>query len=401
MNIREFMRKSQFPILLALGTYPLDAVALAFFAPKLLPYAWVMPAVYAVLAIIMLVLPAKPRILLSICGALLMILPCALFLTDLVRNITLTIAAAYAGMLFWSLFMPGWDSRTELSVGWLSLCLFAGLIGCFFAMLAVPLEPYAWGIRLSFLGFVLLAMLSLNRGSLNLAMRESRGFTASMLRKNLLLTVSMFAIALIIALIPALGELVRLCIIGILRLILALQNLGAEETTGDTTAPPASVEDWQSAVLDGMEIQQTSAQTFAIMTALVLVVLIPGLIFLLYRLGKLMITGLHRLVQLFDKAAHTQQADFFDEITDTREDTHRAAAGKKMRPRLVWPRSMTPTEQIRYRYRRLLARHPEWKRHDTARETLPEEAAKLYERARYSDHPITAADANRFQNETK
>lgn len=401
MNIPEFMRKSQFPLLLALGTYPLVAAVLAYFAPALLPYAWVMPAVYAVLAIIMLALPGKPRVLLSICGALLMVLPCALFLTDLVRNITLTIAAVYAGMLFWSLFMPGWDHRTELPGGWLNFCLFSGLIGCLFAAFDVQLAPFAWGIRLSFLGFALLAMLSLNRGSLNLAMGESRGFTVSMRRKNLLLTVGMFAIALIIALIPALGELVKQCIIWILWLILTLQNQGAEEPTAETTLPPATTEDWRSAVLEGIEMRQTSGQTLAMMTALVLVVMIPGVIFTLYRLGKLLIKGLRQLVELLDKAAQVQQADFYDEITDTREDAQRTAGRKKTRSSLMRPRSLTPTERIRYRYRRLLAKHPEWKRHDTARDTLPEEAAKLYERARYSDHTITAADADRFKNETK
>ena len=96
--------------------------------------------------------------------------------------------------------------------------------------------------------------------------------------------------------------------------------------------------------------------------------------------------------------------DFQDEITDTREDgesEHFRGKAKAAKPILPMTGKMTPTEQIRYRYRRLAEKHPEWKHSHTARENLPKAAAQLYERARYSDHVITEQDAETFKNETK
>jgi len=40
--------------------------------------------------------------------------------------------------------------------------------------------------------------------------------------------------------------------------------------------------------------------------------------------------------------------------------------------------------------------HPEWSDGSTARENLPEEAAAVYERARYSEHPVSPEEAARF-----
>ena len=408
MNIREFIRKSQFPILLALGTYPMVAVLLMFIAPELLHYGWLFPGAYAALSIVMLVLPGKPRILLCVCGALLLTLPCGLLLQGKGRDVTLLIGVLYAALLFWSLYLPGWESQTELSAGWLCSCFAIGLIGCFFAWFDPHFKPAAWGIRFSFLGFVLLAMLSMNRGSLNLAVGDTRSFTAPMRRKNLLLTVGMFGIALALAAIPWLYDLLETGFGWIVRLITILQNMltqpeeTTEQTLMETTMIPTSAENWRDVLLEGMQTQRASEQTLAIMTAVVLVVVIPALSFALYRLGKWLVKKLHRLIVLVEQAANTQQADFVDEITDTREDTRRERVrDKKRRNPMPWLRNMTPAERIRYRYRRLLTKHPEWKDHETARENLPEEAAQLYERARYSDHPITVGDADRFQNETK
>ncbi len=408
MNIREFIRKSQFPILLALGTYPMVAVLLMFVAPELLHYGWLFPGVYAMLSIVMLVLPGKLRILLCICGALLLTLPCGLLLQGKGHDVILSIGVLYAALLFWSLCMPGWESHTELSAGWLCCCFVIGLVGCFFATFGVHFEPAAWGIRFSFLGFVLLAMLSLNRGSLNLAVGDTRSFTASMRRKNLLLTVGMFGIALAVAAIPWVYDLLAAGFGWIVRLISTLQNMltrpeeTTEQTLVETTIIPPSAENWRDVLLEGKETQRTSEQTLAIMTAVVLVVVIPVLIFVLYRLGKWLVKKLHRLIVFIEQAANTQQADFVDEITDTRDDSRRERSRKKKRRNAMpWLRNMAPAERIRYRYRRLLTKHPEWKDYDTARENLPEDAAELYERARYSDHPITAGDADRFQNETK
>lgn len=411
MSIREFFRKSQFPVLLALGTYPLAACVAAFVAPELLELAWLFPLAYAVMGILTLLLPAKPRLVLGVFGALLLMLPCGLYLQGMVRNVALVIAAMYGALLFWSLQLPAWEPRRELGAGWIGCCFAIDLVGYFLACFEDRVAPVALEIKLTLFAFVLFAMLSMNRGSLNLASGESRGFTAVMRRKNLLLTAGMFGIALLIALIPSLFNLVVAIFNWIVRLIAWLRDMLASlvpaentvETTTEATSVATSAEAWMDAVLEEKDFFRNNETTSIMMTAIVLAVLIPAAVFALYRIGKLLVKGVRRLVELIDRAANAQAEDFVDEITDTREDTARHVSKDRKRPRLSVSAlgKMTPAERIRYRYRRLLGKHPEWKDHNTARETLTEEAAKLYELARYSDHPITDSDADQFQNETK
>ena len=64
-------------------------------------------------------------------------------------------------------------------------------------------------------------------------------------------------------------------------------------------------------------------------------------------------------------------------------------------------RAMTPAQRIRYRYQRLLYKHPNWDQGSTARENLPTVAAAVYEQARYSSHPVTQEDAALFVSKTK
>ena len=52
-------------------------------------------------------------------------------------------------------------------------------------------------------------------------------------------------------------------------------------------------------------------------------------------------------------------------------------------------------------YARLLRKKPQWTSSSTARENLPENAAALYERARYSEHPISSEDADSFVREIR
>ena len=51
------------------------------------------------------------------------------------------------------------------------------------------------------------------------------------------------------------------------------------------------------------------------------------------------------------------------------------------------------------RYSILRGKHPEWEKSHTARETLNEPSAQLYEKARYSSHEITPQDSEAFANQ--
>ena len=67
----------------------------------------------------------------------------------------------------------------------------------------------------------------------------------------------------------------------------------------------------------------------------------------------------------------------------------------------VFEQRLTPTERIRYQYRRLSEKHKDWIAASTARENLPADAAAVYERARYSNHPISDEDAVQFKAKTR
>ncbi len=410
MNIREFFRKSQFPILIGLGTYPVAACAAAYFALDLLSLAWIFPVVYAALAILALLLPTKPRWILGVFGVVLLVAPCVLYLPITVMGTALVIAVMYSVLLFWSLQFSAWEPSRELGAGSIGIGLAINLVSYVLTFFEPGLAPAALQIKAALFFFVLLAMLSMNRGSLNLASGESRGFTAVMRRKNLFLTMGMFGIALLFALIPSLSKLVAAIFAWITQLIAWLRNMLAsmvpEETTVETTVAvtiaPTVAEGWMDAVLDGKEVYRHSESVNVMMTAIVLVVMIPVSLAVLYGISKLLVHGVRRLAALISRAANAQTEDFVDEITDTRENARYARSSEKRPHRRVQVLGkMPPAERIRYHYRRLLSKHPQWQDHHTARENLAEEAAVLYERARYSDHPVTDLDAERFQKETK
>ena len=99
----------------------------------------------------------------------------------------------------------------------------------------------------------------------------------------------------------------------------------------------------------------------------------------------------------------TASEDYEDEITSTRDEdgVERESAFSRLRRMAAQDeRGLDPAQQVRSRYRRLKQRR-RWAEAATARETLPAEAAALYERARYSGQAMTDAEAERFREGTK
>jgi hypothetical protein len=120
---------------------------------------------------------------------------------------------------------------------------------------------------------------------------------------------------------------------------------------------------------------------------------------ILYALGRTIWKALVRLMHRFSKYMSTVSEDYEDEITDTRdygEQTRARSSRRSRRASVAESKDMPAGERIRRRYLRLLYKHPEWGRGSTARENLPLAAAPLYEQARYSNHPLTDGDAERF-----
>jgi hypothetical protein len=129
------------------------------------------------------------------------------------------------------------------------------------------------------------------------------------------------------------------------------------------------------------------------------VISVVMVVMLFARIFRILRGKLQELIVSLGKFAASASEDYIDEVTDTREDVSAEQLEKKRRPArmpLREPRNLEPVEKIRFRYRKLLLKHPEWDPGATARETLAEDAARLYERARYSGRPVTEAEAEGF-----
>ncbi len=407
MRSAEFFRKLQLVALLALDSYPVTACIIIFVAPELLMYMWLFPAVYSALCVLSFALPAKLRLPFGIFGAVLFLLPCDLLLESNTRNMILAFGLGYGGLLIWSMRIPGWDSDREMPMGWLGAGFVILLIGCLWSRYEPRLATVETAIRISFFVFVLLSMLSLNRGSLLLSAGNKRGFSPAMRQKNVLLTVGIFAIALAVALIPSLLNLVKWLFDAVSTLVAKVAELFPEATVPETTIQEtieATTGEGMGALFENLPEHRTSEATYIIMTVITLSIMIPVGGYCIYKIVTGLGRGLRNLTQGIVEAAGNQAEDFQDEISDTREDAESEYyRGDRDKPRRSMPslRNMTPAERIRYRYRRLASKHPEWKHHNTARENLQSDAAQLYERARYSDHPITEQQAEEFKNKIK
>lgn len=120
--------------------------------------------------------------------------------------------------------------------------------------------------------------------------------------------------------------------------------------------------------------------------------------FLLQKLWKF----LKKLLLDVNRYASEVAEDYQDEVTMTRESGAKEwLRAMKHRLSKVDERALSSGERIRYRYLRLLVKHPEWSAGSTARENLPDEAARLYEKARYSAHSITENEADQFADRIK
>jgi len=411
MNGKEFLRKSQFVLLIALGCYPATLMAALFIEPALLPSSWIYPLVFGITGLGALAMPGKPRLIWGILGALLLTVPCFVFLSGAVCAFGLLIGIIYCGLLLCVMGMGRWEAGKELPSGWLAVLLALLLIGCFVSFAEERVAYAALPLRICLFVFLFFAMRSLNRSSLFLAAGGKRSFSPVMVRKNTVMTLVLFFAALTIALLPSAWELVKWLISLLGQLLSWLQALLAalapEETLSEAattlaTTEPANTGEGLGVLTETIPRREPSPLTQAMMTTVVLLVLIPASLVGIYGVTRLLIRGIRRFVTAVDLAVSAHTDDYEDEITDTRQDgqaqTRKAPKEKRLR---VSESAMTPKQRIRHHYRLLSKKHPEWQDHSTARENLPAESAELYERARYSDHPITPAEATQFKTETK
>ena len=258
-------------------------------------------------------------------------------------------------------------------------------------------------------GFILfagLAMLSINRVGMDQAAMGRQRITASMRRINVLLTVGLLALTLLISALPAIVRAVEQAwdlLLDLARRLLEWLSrlLPQSSPTGGILMESMDMSGLMEAPGEPSllaEILEKVAFAVAGIAGAVLVVLAAR--FLYRRLKKLA----KLLRELMRRYAAASSEDYEDEITDTREEGRREQLplrALRRRLNLRDDKSLPPAQRIRRRYARMRMHHAEWQDSRTARETLSTDAACLYERARYSEHPVTDEEAAEFAQRTR
>jgi len=261
-------------------------------------------------------------------------------------------------------------------------------------------------LQSGFVLYLLLLLLSFSRISLNNATLSRYRLPGVISRVCTTLTVCFLALALALSSLPAVisgvyaaFHLLRRGIIQILLFLINLLPVHSADGFQGGTAPmfPA---------VSGVITQEPSL-IFAVLEKaaeiLTFIVLITGSLLLVRLLIRLFLRLARHLLSRLQHYAAAASEEYEDEITDTRqEETDRSInllRRRFMRRSFSYPD--TPAGEIRRSYARLMRSHSEWKTGSTARENLPDAAASLYEHARYSDHPVTQQDADRFSKETR
>jgi len=410
LNFNDYLRKCQFPLLLALGTIPIAPVFYAYSEVRFLPVAWALPVAYLVLSWIGLVISGKGRFVFGVLASGAFLLLGCLLMTQSFRFLLLTPALFYGALLLWTLRIAGWAWDEEMSAILFWLCLVVHVVAQFFLFtLQVRGDTYVDAaqtvILISFFAFVLLALLSMNRESMAVATAGRYRASPSMRRKNTELTLIFFGIALGIFMIPAVVSAIeRLSLWAfetILKIVNGLLRLIPLERTEEGRG---SISQMDSLPIGDKEPPLIFEIVEFILILLLCVLLISSAIALAVFLIRKGWQLLRVLWNNINRYASEVAEDYEDTITDTRdagdkENILSALFGSRL-PK-VDERKLEPGARIRYRYLRLMLKHPEWGHGSTARENLSSDAASLYEQARYSAHPVSEEDAERFAGRSR
>lgn len=393
---RELLRKVQFPLMIALLIYPLGVMALGYADPALLKWRWLYPGLVLVFSCVAMPLPGKLRVPFgAACSALLVLLSACLVTRSRDWTIWL-LGVGSAAALMWSLKIGTWKPEKEMPPFW----TFGGMavqLGVRVIMVVMEntqgktLDSVVWEMNLSFFVFVILAMMSMNRSTLNQAAMGRTAASRSMRRKNTVMILVVFVLALLISLLPVfvaaaewVSENIRKAVMWFTSLFggdaveLFPQEDGGKPPDGGGMEVPLWV------VIAGMLISFGFLGFIAYQTFLALKEVVKGI--------------LDRLNSFASDAGE----DFVDEVTDIREEEdHQVQTRRILRSEDREMDGLSPVQQVRRQYRRLLRSHKDWGDARTARENIPDEMAQIYEQARYSGSDVTQEQAKTFRTGTK
>lgn len=406
--VLRWLRRCHFPLLLLLSVSPAALLALHVWDPLL-----IRPAAALYLALLVMTagcqaLGGRRRMIAGLsCAAALLVLCCAAL--PVAQRPVLLLLPLSGGALLMAALPCGQRRAGENSPMFYFFGLGVHIV--VYAILKDILDGQAAGVdslrmlAVLFAAYMLLLMLALNRISLDNATLGRHPATRTMRVINVTMTAAFLAFALLLSFVPALARMLHrgwlMLREGMRRVGLFLLNLLPQDTASVSGAPQAMMTMEQQA----QELVQPGLLSVVmeyVFTALAVVVVLAGAVVLLRLIGRALVRLVRHLARRLKLYVAAATEDYIDEITDTREDgVQRESRMRLIRRRRARAEGTTPGERIRVRYARLLDKRPQWRESSTARENLPEEAAALYERARYSEHEMTQADEASFDERVK
>ena len=403
--MKNILRKAQFVLMLTLLVVPLSFVVGVNAFEESLWLLTAFAALYAVPAWLCMLIRGRIRLIAGAFAALGIIAAGIVLLPWREAWWTLVIPLGYVVLLFYTLPMSSLQQDQELPYH--THLIGAGIY--IVVQLAIMFKPQRFApvqtaFLLCFLAFGALTMLALNRRSLLDAAPRGHRAPAAMRHKNLIFTVGMMLLVLIVSAIPALSRALAWAWKQLMQTIAAVLKMIASLLPAAQTGGSGGGGD--PGMLGGLPAEEPSLfakimeKLFMVLAVLVLAAALVLALRVLWRKLRVLV---HRLWTMLNRYALAASEDYVDEVADTRaSDDHTS------RRRLIddWfahvnEEKLSPMERVRYRYRRLLRRHAEWLPGSTARENLPQQAAQLYEKARYSGEDVTAEEAESFARQAK
>ena len=406
-NPSELLRKLQFPAVLATAPIPVLFMVFSLFAPHLMGLVWVLPAIYAAMAVGSLFISGELRKKYGLACCIVLMAIGVRMAWALSSWWMVFVGGFYSIVMFAGLRFAGWEWYEELppAVGYIGCGLFAGIqmlmmvIG--FTNPEIP-ERMHTGMTISFLIFTGFTLLSLNRRTLNKASLQLHRASSNVRNKNRTMVLVFFLIVTMIVGIPAIFD----AVLELIRAIVGwLTELFAK---GDISIAPGDEGEGGGLDLDieygeVTKIAMIFKEIFTWIVSIAMVLIIPAiLVFGVTRIQKL-IDWLNKVSDQADRAWSEAGEDYEEEITNIRDATPRSwlRGDRDGRIGFLQERKLPPGERVRNRYGKLQTKHKDWSASSTARENIPVEAASVYERARYSDEVITEADAQKFAKDVR
>ena len=222
LNTTDFIRKGQFPLLLALGVMPLCTIIVIQIAPQFIMALPVLLSAYVLLAWLCMLMPGRIR---AVCGAIgcacLMLL--GLRMLPVIQSVlqvddstvavsdglfTLPVPILLCALLIYSLQFAAWPKDREIPFNWCASGIVIHLIGQFAVfihknLVPSPYDPLKPWLFVCFIAYMPLMLLAFNRMSMQSAAQNRQRAPLQMRRRNTVMTLVFFLLTLIIAAAPA------------------------------------------------------------------------------------------------------------------------------------------------------------------------------------------------------